>query len=630
MKKSFRNIAVVAAVVAMCGGARMSALELQDFVMPQRLPASVGAVTPSTVDGESYYRMNDDGDRIEKVSYRTGEASEVFNSATARDCKVKLFEGFAMSADEGKILLWTNVNKIYRHSFSADYYVFEVRHNKLTKLTPEGGEEIATLSPDGRMVAFVKNNNVYIKKLDYDTQVAVTTDGAKNKIINAVPDWVYQEEFGMLNSFTWSPDNLMLAFIRFDESEVPMYSMTLYAGDCVASDNASLYPGRLDYKYPMAGEKNSVVSVLSYDVETRVVKTMKLPIGTDGYVPHIEFSTDPSRLMVSTLNRTQNDFHLYAVNPRSTIAKEVYSEQSRTWIDSDLISSVRHYPDFFVLTSEKSGYKQLYQYSNAGSLMKQLTSGEENVTAFYGYDSAKKVFYYQRTAGPLNRVVECVDARGKVTQLGASSGTNGANFSGKFDYYIGSYSDVKTPNRYGVYTSQGKPVRELENNAEYAAKYVGATIPHREFFTVESDGMKLNGFMVKPVDFDPSRKYPVIMAQYSGPGSQQVLNRWGIEWQEYFATQGYVVACVDGRGTGGREKSFQDCVYLNLGHYETIDQLAAARYMAQQPWVDASRIGIWGWSYGGYEVLMAMSHPDSHYAAGVSIAPVTSWRFYDT
>lgn len=606
-----------------------SALELSDFVLSYR-PYGIAA-TQKALNGEYYYQKSTDGSKIFRIAYKN-EANEttIFNSEELKGCKITDWDGYEMSNDETKILLHTDTKMIYRYSYIADYYVYDVKSQRITKLTDEGGEEIATLSPDNQKVAFVKNNNVYIKNLADGSITTVTTDGEKNKIINGVPDWVYQEEFGILNSLKWSPSSNTLAFIRFDESEVPMYSMPMYEGDCHPNKDYSLYPGSYDYKYPVAGEKNSVVSVMAYDLATSRLQKMNLPITDNDYVPHIDYGTQDDRLMVSTLNRTQNDLHIYAVNPATTQATEVYAEQSTSWIDSKSANDVMYYDTFFVMPSEKSGYMHLYQYAYDGKLIKQLTSGNENVTEFYGYDKARKQFFYQRTNGPLNRMVESVDAAGKVAALTDGDGTYSAKFNSNFKYYIRTFSSQRIPNQYAIYNVNGKKVRDLELNREFAEKYTAPTVPQREFITVESDGYKLNGYIIKPVDFDPNKKYPVIMQQYSGPGSQQVLNKWSLDWQEYFATQGFIIACVDGRGTGGREKAFQSVVYQKLGKYESIDQIAAAKYMASLPYVDAKHIGIWGWSYGGYEALMAMSTPGSDYAAGVAIAPVTSWKFYDT
>lgn len=623
------NKILVGAVMASASVMSVGALELEDFVLSYR-PYGIAA-TQKALNGEYYYQKSVDGSKIYKIAYKN-EADEttVFDSEELRGCKITDWDGYEMSADESKILLHTDTKMVYRYSFTADYYVYDVKTQRITKLTEEGGEEIATLSPDNEKVAYVKNNNVYIKNLVDGTVTTVTTDGEKNKVINGVPDWVYQEEFGILNSLRWSPSSSTLAFIRFDESEVPMYSMTMYEGDCHPNKDYALYPGSYDYKYPVAGEKNSVVSVMAFDLAAKQLKKMNLPITDEHYVPHIDYGAQDDRLMVSTLNRTQNDFHIYAVNTATAAATEVYAEQSTSWIDSETANNVKYYDSFFVIPSEKSGYMHLYQYAYDGTLMKQLTSGNDNVTDFYGYDKAHKLFYYQRTEGPLDRVVESVDATGKVTALTKGKGTYSAKFNSNFKYYIRTYSSQRVPNQYAIYNVNGKKVRDLQLNSEFAEKYTAPEVPHREFITVESDGYTLNGYIIKPVDFDPSKKYPVIMNQYSGPGSQQVLNKWSMDWQEYFATQGFIVACVDGRGTGGREKAFQSVVYQRLGKYESIDQIAAAKYMASLPYVDGNHIGIWGWSYGGYEALMAMSTSGSNYAAGVAIAPVTSWKFYDT
>lgn len=611
---------------------------IQDFVTGASVPYGIGAMSSSPTDGNSYLRLVS-GNKIVRNSYKdTDEETTLYSSADVKGVSELLWDGFKMSNNGSRILLWTESNPIYRHSFSADYYMADVVSGHTVKLSEAGGEEIATMSPDGTRVAFVKDNNLYIKELVYEEDgqglhdkgtVKVTADGKKNCVIYGVPDWVYQEEFGILNSLCWSPDGNTLAFIRWDESEVPMYSMTMYEGVCHPDSSRALYPGSFDYKYPVAGEKNSVVTVWCYDVTTGSLKQMNIPKTDEDYIPHIVFSGRNDALMVTLLNRTQNDMHIYKVNPTDGSACDIYHETSKSWIDSELANSVNYTATSFVVPSERDGWAHLYEYSLDGKLLRQLTSGAEAVTSYYGYDAAHNLHYYQRTAGPLNRVVACVDAKGKETVLGHMSGNTSARFNNDFSHYIEVYSDASTPTQYRVRKANGKHVRDLELNSSYAEKFVGR-IPKREFFTFNSDGYDLNGYIIKPADFDPAKQYPVIMSQYSGPGSQQVLNKWKVDWETWFAMQGYVICCVDGRGTGGRGKDFESLIYLNLGKYETIDQIAAARYMAAQPYVDGKRIGIWGWSFGGYETLMAMSHKNSCYAAGVSIAPVTSWRFYDT
>ncbi|MBR1803726.1 MAG: DPP IV N-terminal domain-containing protein [Muribaculaceae bacterium] len=615
-------------ILAACMAVNAAAWELGDFVLSQARPTGIGAVQPAA-NGTHYYQISNDGLNIDLMGYKSASAGKaVLRTNEIKDCNVDRWDGYEMSRDENRILLWTASEPIYRYSFKAHYYVLDRKSGSLTKLTSDGGEEIATLSPDGNKVAYVKDNNVFVMDLTSGSTNQITHDGKKNSIINAVPDWVYQEEFGILNSFTWSPDSRTLAFIKFDESKVPRYSMTMYEGDCKPNADYALYPGSYDYKYPVAGENNSVVGVEICNVNEC---TTGMVSGDYDYIPHLAFARNDA-LMMMTLNRTQNVLIIYRVNPIDGTKAEVYHDKSSTWIDSELARSVTYTDHFMVIPSERSGYAQLYKYDlDTGAQLLQLTSGTEPVTAYYGYDSKRDKYFYQCTQGPLNRVVKSVDAKGSVNDVAVKEGTNSARFSSDFSYYIHVFSNATTPTQYRIVrTSDGKTMRTLELNEEYAQRYTSADVPQREFVTFENDGYSINGYIIRPPHFDPSKKYPVIMSQYSGPGSQQVLNNWKVDWETYFAMQGFVIGCFDGRGTGGRGKEFESVTYQNLGHYETIDQVAAARYMASQPWVDADHIGIWGWSYGGYMTLMALSEPNHPFAAGVSIAPVTSWRFYDT
>ena len=624
-----KKIILTLSALALAIGA--NALTLEDCVLHPS-PYGIGAMQPSKSDGRYFYRLSDGGNSIKCISYAKGTETVLLDTSGEA---VTGWDDFQVTDDGAYVLLWNNSEPIYRYSFSADYYVYDLKNKTMKSLSEGGGEEIATLSPDGKRVAYVKGNNVFVRNLIDGTTVQVTRDGEKNKVIYGVPDWVYQEELGMLNSLKWSSDSRSLAFIRWDESQVRMASMVIYQGTCNPRDEYALYPGRYDFKYPVAGEKNSVVSVHCYDVVDGTLRQLDVPLDEDDYVSHIAFSPDPQRLMVQRLNRHQNDLRIYAVNPVTGAARQVYREQSDTWVDSEQAQLVQYEKDFFVIPSERSGYMQLYQYDNDGNLMRQLT-GDNNriISQFYGYDAKTKRFFYQASCGPLNRVVECVDAKGKVTRLAPSTvdgqGTASASFNGDFTYYVGRYSDAATPDQYRIYDSRGKRVRDLQLNEEYASRYTAVDVPKREFFTMESHGYTLNGYMIKPVDFDPGKKYPVVMEHYNGPGSQEVLNKWRMGFEQYYATQGYIVCEVDSRGTGFRGKAFESLIYLNLGKLETEDAVAAAQYMASQPWVDADRIGIMGWSYGGFQSLMAMSEPGSNYACGVSIAPVTTWRFYDS
>lgn len=606
---------------------------IQRYTGYERGPKAPAALN-FTSDGASYLQLSGDRKRIVKYDTRTGrELETLLDLDHTRETTLNSIDGYTVSPDGSKIMVRRNTRMIYRHSYDAEYYVYEMRSRLLRPLSTEHPRQQAPLfSPDGRMVAFVAGNNIYIKKLDYQTEIAVTTDGAPGQIINGVPDWTYEEEFATSSSMTWAPDNLNLCYLRYDESQVPLYSFPLYEGACDAMPQYALYPGAFTYKYPVAGQPNSAVTVRSYDVETRKTKEINLSNPSVEYIPRLTYAYSPERLMVVTLNRAQNRMEIYAVNPKSTVCRSVLVEESNAWLPTESYENLTFSHDGFVVLSSRTGYAHLYSYSYSGALTATLTSGQYDVTAYYGYNSSNKCHYFQSAvSGPLNRVVSKVDAKGVRTDLSATEGTASASFSPDMTYYTMSYSSTTTPPVYTLHSAAdkaGRNIKVLEDNAALAQKFAGE--PRREFFTMQSDGVTLNGWMLKPANFDPSRRYPVVMFQYSGPGSQQVLNVWKVDWSNYYASRGYIVACVDGRGTGARGYEFMTCTYKNLGYYETIDQINAARYMASLPYVDGNRIGIHGWSYGGYETLMAASAPDAPYAAAVAVAPVTDWRYYDT
>lgn len=623
-----RNI-LMAVILSICNIFSVSAITLKEATLSESRPKGVAAMV-SSADGENYYQLNSEHNAIIKYSYRTGKAVEtVFDATAVKSCPSGKWDGFEISADENKILLYRNSKPIYRYSFEAEYYIYEPKRNNFRSLTDKGLVQGATFSPDGLMVAFVYQNNIYLKKLSYNSEVAVTTDGVVNKIINGIPDWVYQEEFGILNSIKFSPDNMTLAFMQWNESEVGTYDFPIYEGAVNRNKEYELYPGSFAYKYPKAGTKNSEVKVFSYNIDNRTLLQMNLPQDTY-YVANIEFGATPDRLMIMGLNRDQNQFKLYSANPRSAKATLIYSDNSKSWIEiEDIIKMTRFYENTFVIPSEKSGFNHLYLYNNSGSLVKQITSGNYDVTDFYGLDARTGTYYFQSAIdGAINRTVCSINAKGVMTKLSKQEGWNSAIFNNTMSNYLLNYSSVKVPMQYVLYSIDGKKIRDVELNSVYANRF--ADVPQKEFFTFQSDGNTLNGYMIKPADFNPSKKYPVILSQYSGPGSQRVRNRWEIDWENYAATQGYIVVCVDGRGTGARGLDWKSKVYLHLGKYESIDQCATANYMASQPYVDGKRIGIYGWSFGGYETLMAMSQPNAPFACGVSIAPVTDWKHYDT
>ncbi len=623
-------IAVTFAIPTLMAANNSLSTDIAPYVYPQNRAATPPGFAYAS-DGNGYFMLSADGKTIDRYDIKSGDKIEtVFDTGRTRETEVDDIEGFEVCANGRYILVYRDSEPIYRRSFTASYYIYEVRTRLMQPLSTEFQRQRAPLmTDDGRMVAFVApDNNIYIKKVDYNSQVAVTKDGEVNKVLNGVPDWVYEEEFTTSRSMVWSPDNLQLCFLRYDESEVPTYTLPIYEGTCHPQKQYALYPGAYSYKYPVAGAPNSKVSLHAYDVENRKVTPLTLPDPKIEYIPRIAFGPTADRLMVSTLNRDQNHFEIYSVNPRSTVAKSIYTDKTKAWVEEMSYDNIIYGNDYFIVMSGKSGYNHLYKYSYNGTLQKTLTKGDFDVTECYGYDDYGNLYYQAAHPTPMDRVVYRIDAKGLTTAISATSGSNNANFSPDKTMAMMSHSDVTTPPVYTITTASGKKVRTVLDNSAVASKY--KDLPVKEFFTMTSDGVTLNGYMIKPAGASASNKCPVIMSQYSGPGSQQVLNRWGVDWEQYFVMQGYGVICVDGRGTGGRGHEFMDVVYRNLGHYETIDQVNAARYAASLPWVDSKRIGIYGWSYGGYEALMAASQTGAPYAAAVSIAPVTDWRFYDS
>lgn len=621
---------MAAALLPLCGAATNPIIvDIAPYVYPANRPDAAPTMK-FMPDGLTYLAGSPDNTRIVRYDAATGKEIEtVFNSAKTREASISSFDSFSISPDGTKLLISLDKEMIYRRSFKAKYYVFEIKRNILKPLSKEHPyQQIPQFSPDGRSVAFVADNNIYLKKLDYDTEVAVTTNGVKNSIINGATDWTYEEEFVSTSTLAWAPDSETLSYVSFDETDVPLYNITLYKGTCEPKNEYALYPGQMSYKYPVAGAVNSTVTLHSYDVATRKTKDIQLPDSEIEYIPRIDYASTSEQLLVTTLNRDQNRMEIYSVNPKSTVVKSLYVEESKAWIAPTTYENLVITPKSVIINSSRSGYSHLYEYSLAGAQLRQITSGDYDVKQCYGVDKTGNVYFQSTASGPLNRVVSKIDVKGKIIDLSPRDAFSSAEFIPGCESLILTVSDIATPPNYTMLSSSGKKIRDIGNNNEYMGRYAG--LPEKKFITVNSDGNLLNGYVILPPGFRESQKYPVIMWQYSGPGSQEVLNRWSLDWEYFAAKEGFIVACVDGRGTGSRGREFETCVYRNLGYYETIDQLNAARYMASLPYVDAARIGICGWSYGGYETLMAVSVPGNPYKAAVAIAPVTDWRYYDT
>jgi dipeptidyl-peptidase-4 len=563
---------------------------------------------------------------VVKVNLATGEEAGVLLDGSALGVN---FSSYTFNADESKALIASDVESIYRRSSKGIFYVVEMATGQKQQLM--NGEKIsyATLSPDNNKVAFVKENNLYVVDLASNKLTQITSDGEWNKVINASADWVYEEEFSMSQAFKWSPDGKKIAFIRFDETQVPEFNMQLWG---------SLYPQDYKFKYPKAGEKNSLVSIHVYDITSG--KTQKVDSGeeTDIYLPRIYWTKDANMLAFLRLNRLQNQLDLFHADASTGVSKLIISDTSQTYVDLEYNDDLVYLSDgkTFIRTSEKDGFKHIYHHNMDGTLIRQITSGNWEVTAMVGLDEkAKKLFYISTEASPLERNFYVINLDGKSKKaLASAQGTHSINMSPDRKFYIDYYSTADSPARVTLHDTSGKEIKLLEDNQDLKDRLAGFALGKKEFFSFQTlDGTSLNAYLIKPADFDPNKKYPLLMYVYGGPGSQNVLNAWGGTrdfWHQQLVAEGYVVACVDNRGTGGRGRDFKHATYANLGKLETVDQIEGAKHLAQMPFVDPARIGIWGWSYGGYMSSLALMIGNDVFKTAIAVAPVTTWRYYDT
>jgi dipeptidyl-peptidase-4 len=580
-------------------------------------------------DGEHYTTL-EDGRRIVKYAYATGQSVDTLLLADENTMGgIDRIAGYELSADEQQMLVSTNVQPIYRRSSRADFYVWNIAARTITPVSDNGAQQLATFSPDGRNVAFVRDNNLYIRAIG-GQEVAVTTDGARNEIINGAPDWVYEEEFAFAKAFAWSPDSRRIAWMRFDEREVPVFRMDEYAD--------RLYPDWYSFKYPKAGEKNSVVSVHIYDVQDRSVRTVDIGADREQYIPRIQWTANPAQLCVLRLNRLQNRADLLLADAATGNTRTLHTETNRRYISEPDGQPVGFTPDgkYFYMFSERSGYRHLYLHDMAtGREIRPITAGSYDVAALLGYHSAIERFYYTAAdESPLRRNIYSVGVDGKKpVKISTRQGMNSAIFSSNYQYFINEYSNANTPLQVGLYNAKGQLLRMLEDNTSLAAKSKEYGFVPKELMTIETQaGVRLNAYMLKPANMQPGKRYPLMMFVYGGPGSQQVLDGWdgAMPWKQMLVQKGYIVACVDNRGTGLRGEEFRKCTYLQLGKLETQDQMDAALHFGRLPYVDAARIGIFGWSYGGYMSSLCLTVGADVFKLGIAVAPVTNWRFYDT
>jgi len=540
------------------------------------------------------------------------------------------FNNFQFSKDETKILLATGQEKIYRRSRKANYYIWDRTTNKLSEvLSKEGKQKNATFSPDGSKVAFARANNLFIKNLQTNATTQITTDGKWNNIINGTTDWVYEEEFGFVKAFFWNANSKQIAYYKFDESKVKEFNMAIYNGDA--------YPKEYKFKYPKVGEANAIISIHNYNLAT--TKTTHINIGDnkDQYIPRIKWTNDPNLLVIQRMNRHQNHLEFLLTDVIKNKTKIIYDETNKWYINiTDNLTFLKNNKEF-IITSEKDGYNHIYLYDMNGKPVRQLTKGNWDVSAYYGIDEANGKLYYQSSEiSPLDRHIYVINLDGSnKIKLSNKSGREHASFTPTFDYYISTWSDATTPTVTNIKDNAAKTVRMIEDNTELSNRFKKEHIAQKEFFNFKtSEGISLNAFMIKPVNFDKNKKYPVLMYVYGGPGHQTVTNSWSSSgremWFRYLVAQGYIIVSVDNRGTGARGETFKKQTYMNMGYYETIDQIESAKYLGNLPYVDKNRIGIFGWSYGGFMAAKCILQGAEIFKAAISVAPVTNWKYYDS
>ena len=632
---------MIATTLLTCVAASGKQLQLKDIAKGQFRGETMGLVIP-LADGETYAQLSNDGKRIDAYSFKNGkQTATLFDAATVKGPKVERIDGFIVSPDGQRMLLQTGTEKIYRRSLTATYYIYTIKNNRIVPLSDGGPQQTPLFSPDGQQIAFVRDNNIFLVKLLYDNaEVQITKDGRRNEIINGIPDWVNEEEFGNDRAMVFTADSKQLVWVRYDERQVKECALP-FTGKGSNS-------GFCTYKYPFAGDQNSTPTVWSFDILSRQTRQLQVPLEQDGYIPRLKSTADATQVAVYTLNRHQDCLRIYMVNPLSTVAHLAIEEKANKYVREEVISGIQITDRHILLPSDRDGYMHLYLYNLNGQLLQQVDKGNYEVSAVYGYDEKTGNTYFAShepvvsTIDPVKAATEqhvwVARESGKRECLTPKAGWHTATFSKNHQYFLHSWSDLQTPAVYELCSNSGKTLTTLIDNKALHQKLADYQLGNRELLTLTtSDGVTLNAWMVKPADFDATKKYPVLMYQYGGPGSQQVKNQWatgmaaqGTMMEQYLAQQGIICVCVDNRGTGGRGADFEKCTYQKLGQLEAHDQVEAALWLGQQPYIDKERIAIWGWSFGGFNTLMSMSEGREVFRCGIAIAPPTSWRFYDT
>lgn len=608
-------------------------ITLDDVLKSRKFSARGFSGAQPLKDGEHFCQVKKDS--LNVYEYKTGKyVSTVVTSGELipeGDTVPLPVYGYQFSPDESKILFAKDEEAIYRWSSKAFYYVFDIATRRLTPVSDKGKQRLAVISPDGTKIAYVRDNNLFVKELPVPTQTApseetqITFDGKMNEIINGAPDWVYEEEFGFAQAFCWSPDSKKIAYYRFDETRVKEYTLDYYG---------EIYPEQYKYKYPKPGEDNSLVNIFITNLVTGDLLKVDIGEETDIYIPRIKWTENPEILALYRLNRHQNKLDLLFADAATGKTHVAYSEENKYYIEINDDWIFLKNGKQFIISSEKDGYMHLYLYNMDGSPVCQITKGNWEVTGFLGVDEEKQLVYAVTTMNsPMDRSLVSVSLDGKkLTLLTPGPGTHSVSVTPGFRYFIDSYSDINTPPVITIYDRKWKPVREVENNEKLKTTIAEAGFGKTDFFSFTTDdGITLNGWMLKPAGFDAARKYPVLVTIYGGPGSQTVLNKWGAvsSWDQLLAQNGIILVSIDNRGTGGRGEEFKKCTYLELGKYETIDQIEGAKYLGSLPFVDKDRIGMWGWSFGGYLTLSSLTKGADWFSMGVAVAPVTNWKYYD-
>ena len=586
-------------------------------------PKSISGLN-SMKDGENYTVL-EANQNIVKYSYKKGtKVATIFDFNLIKPTEFFDISEYTFSSDESKILITTNEESIYRHSFRADFFVYDIKTKKLLKLTDKGKIQLAEFSLDGSKVAYMRENNLYYKTISDNIETEITNDGKINEIINGAPDWVYEEEFGFSKAFFWSSDSKKIAYYKFNESRVKEFNMTMYG---------ELYPEWYKYKYPKAGEDNSIVTIHLYDLSSKAIKNVEIGTETNQYIPRVKWTNNPDILSFIRLNRLQNKMEILLADAKTGKSNVIYTEENKCYIDiNDDLTFLKDNKSF-IISSEKEGYNQLYHYDLNGNLINKITKEKYDVTKFLGIDESKSLIYYESAQGEaFERKIMTIILNGTNQKiLTDKDGVNEVNFSTNFKYFIWNNSSARLL-KVTLNTSDGKEIRVLEDNSDLTAKMKSYKFATKKFLTIEnSESDKLNAWMIYPSNFNPEKKYPVFMYVYGGPGNQTVMNEWSYNdmWFQYLSQLGYFIVSVDNRGTDGRGEAFKKSTYLQLGKLETQDQIDAAKYLQSLPYIDKDRIGIMGWSYGGYMSTLCITKGADVFKMAIAVAPVTNWRYYD-